>query len=221
MNALAWVELHRNQLVAGFVGLLAIVGVVFLWRHFRAEREAQANSALLELRVRPEAVEDAGPKASDFLKVADQHGSTTAGPRARLLAAGAFFSENRYSEAQAEFERVLASEGSGPLAAQAAFGVAASLDAQDKVDQAMAKYQEVIAQFPEDSVAAQARLALARIQESRQQPATALRLYDEILRDKEPGPFSQQAGAQREALLKKHPELGVATNAVPAATPPK
>ncbi|MBL9136584.1 MAG: tetratricopeptide repeat protein [Verrucomicrobiales bacterium] len=214
-------ELHRNQLVAGFAGLLAVVGVVFLWRHFRSEREAAANSALLELRARPDATDDSGPKASDFLKVAEQHASTTAAARARLLAAGAFFAENRYTESQAEFERVLASEGSGPLAAQAAFGIAASLDAQDKPDQAIAKYQEVITQFPEDSVAAQARLALARLQESRQQPAVALRLYDELLREREPGPFSQQANAQREALLKKHPELGASTNASPSATPAK
>ncbi|MCC7376812.1 MAG: tetratricopeptide repeat protein [Verrucomicrobiales bacterium] len=217
LNVLAWLEIHRNQLVAGFVGLLLVVGVVFLWRHFRSEREARANAALLELRARPDAGEDAGPKAADFLKVAEEHASTSAAPRARLLAAGAYFAENKYTEAQAEFERVLSSEGSGPLAAQAAFGVAASLDAQDKQDQAIAKYQEVINQFPEESVAAQARLALARIQESRQQSATALRLYDELVREREPGPFSQQAVSQREALLKKHPELAASTNAAPTA----
>ena len=83
------------------------------------------------------------------------------GTRARLLAASAFFGEDRYAEARTEFAKVLSSEVSGPLAAQAAFGVAASLDALDKIDEAAAKYQEVIAQFSDDSVAGEAPKVLA------------------------------------------------------------
>lgn len=217
LNVLGWIEIHRSRILAGFVAIIAAFGVIYLWRHFAAEREATANTALLELRAKP-GQPDSAPKASDFLAVADQHAGTAAAPRARLLAADAFFADNKYSEARAEFEKVLSSGAPEPLLAQAAYGVAASLDAADKAEEATTRYQEVISRYPEESVAGQAKLALARLQESRKQAAGALRLYDELIRDKSAGPFSQQATLQREQLLRQHPELIGGTNA-PAATP--
>lgn len=212
LNVLAWIEINRARLMSGFVAVIVVFGVVYLWRHFAGEREAAANTALLELRAKP-GQPDTAPKASDFLAIAEQHASTAAAPRARLLAAGAFFADNKYSEAQTEFEEVLAAAGSGPIAAQAAFGIAACLDSLDKTDEALTRYQEVISRFAGESVAGQARLAIARIQEVRKQPAAALRLYDELVRDKDAGPFSQQATLQREQLLRQHPELAAGTNA--------
>lgn len=181
IRVMAWIEVHRSKLVAGLAAFIAICGVVFVWRHFQREREAKANLALLELRARPGQPESA-PKPADFLKVADKHATTSVGPRARLMAAAAYFADNKYAEAQVEFEKVLAQSGSGPIAAQAAFGVAVCLDALDKVDAASAKYQDVIARFADDSVA-EARLALARLEDARKQPEAAVRLYDEVLRD--------------------------------------
>lgn len=221
LNVLAWLEIHRRQLFLGAFGCVVLIAAVFLWRHFNAEKEAKANAALLSLRARP-GEEGSEPKAADYLKVAEQYPSSTAAPRARLLAAGAHFAEGRYGEAQAEFEKVLASEGSGPLAAQAAYGVAASLDGAGKADQALTSYQDVITRFPEESVALQARLSLAGLQQGRGQAAAALRLYDEILRDRDGGSLIQQATQDRESLLKRHPELkagaAAGTNA-PALTP--
>lgn len=216
LNAVAWVELHRQQLVAGLVGVILLYGVVYLYRHFAEQRELAANAALLEVRVRPNQP-DSTPKAADYLKVAEAHATSSAGPRARLLAAGTLFSDNKYSEAMAEFERVLSKPGSPLVAAQAAYGIAASLDALDKSDQAATKYQEIISQYPEDSVAGQARLALARIQEDRKQAAAALKLYDELLKDREQGAFAQQAMRSREQLLKSHPELAPPATGVPVA----
>lgn len=227
LNLLAWIEIHRKQLLGGFVALLVTFGVVYLWRHFAAEREAKANADLLSLRTRPGAngESEVVPKPSEFLKVAEEHASSPVGARARLLAAAGFFEAGQYVEAQAEFERVLAREGSGVLAAQAAFGIASSLDAQGKTDQAAAKYQEVAAQFPDDAVAVQARLALASLNESRNQPEAALRIYDEVLRDRQSGAFAQPANQRREQLLRRHPQLAT-TNAAATATatvtaPPK
>ena len=219
LNALAWVELHRRHLLAGFAALIALYGVVYLYRHFAAQRELRANAALLDLRQRPGAP-DSAPKAADFLKVAEAHASSTAGPRARLLAAGAYFSENKYSEAMAEFEKVLSGTGSGPVAAQAAYGIAACLDAQDKVDQALAKYQEIVSRYPDDSVAGQSKLAMARIQEGRQQGSAALRLYDDLLKDRDQGAFFQLASRQREELIKRQPELLGGSAGAPSTNAP-
>jgi tetratricopeptide (TPR) repeat protein len=194
--------------LVGLAVLVLAVGGIYFWRHTQAQREARGNAALLELHARRIGSDEAA-RASDFLKVAEEHDSTSAAARARLLAAGAFFAEGKYSESLAEFEKVLKAEDSGTLAAQAAYGVAASLDAMNRLDEAIAKYQQVITGFPEASVAGQARLALAQIHESRGQPENALRFYDELIGVREEGsPFSQMARQRRAALLEKHPELG-------------
>lgn len=221
LNALAWVEIHRKHLMMGAAALIAVFGVVYLWRHLAAEREMAGNAAVLSLRGRPGRPETA-PKAADYLKVAAEHPSSGAAIRARLLAASAYFTENRYAEAQAEFERVLDATGSGVLAAQAAYGAAASLDAQDKIDEAVAKYQDVINRFADENVAHQARFGLARIYESRKQPENALRFYDEILRDREAsvGLTGQSASQAREELVRRHPELA-GTNTTTSATSAK
>lgn len=216
LNALAWLEIHRKHLMMGFVALIAIFAVVYLWRQLAAQREVRGNEALLSLRGEPGKPETA-PKASEYLKVAEEHASSTAGVRARLMAAGAFFADNRYAEAQAEFAKVLEAEGTGLLAAQAAFGIAASLDALDKTDEAAAKYQDVIATFPEEGVASQARLGLARLHESLKQPESAVRFYDEILRDRDAGAYAQLATRAKEELLRRHPELS-GTNATSAVS---
>lgn len=216
LNALAWLEIHRKHLLVGFAALIALFAVVYLWRHMAAQRELDGNAALLSLRSRPNQPE-ASAKAADYLKVAEEHAASSAGVRARLLAAAAYFADNRYAEAQAEFSRVLTEEGSGVLAAQAAFGVAASLDALDKQEEAISKYQEVISRFSDDSVALQARLGLARLHESRKQPENALRYYDEILREREPGSVVQAATQAREELIRRHPGLS-GTNTTSSVT---
>jgi TolA-binding protein len=198
--------------------VLVVFGAGYLWRFSVSQREAKADAALLELRAQP-GVLDSEPKAADYLKVANAHSSTAAGRRARLLAAGAFFTEGRFSESMTEFQKVLDADSSGPLAAQAAFGLAASVDAQGKSEDAATRYREVITRFPDTSVAIQSRLALARIEEARQQPAAALRYYDEVLRDREGGPLVQQAVSQRETLVRKYPQIA-GTNAVPSTVQP-
>lgn len=219
LNLLAWIEINRTRILGGFAAIIALFAVVYLWRHVAAEREATANAALLSLRAKPNQP-DSAPKASEFLTVAEQHASSASvANRARLLAAGTFFGEGKYSEAQAEFEKLLASVSSGPLRSQAEYGVAACLDARDQVDEAAAKYQNVISKYADDSVSSQARLALARLEESRNRPEAALRLYDELTREKDPGAFGQQATRLREELLRKNPKLATTEPATAPAAP--
>ena len=78
LNALAWVEIHRRHLITGFVVVIGVLGAIYLWRYFREQKEVAANRALLELHARP-GQPDSGPKAADFLKVAEQHPGTQIG----------------------------------------------------------------------------------------------------------------------------------------------
>src|SRR5262245_58191094 len=106
LNVVAWIELHRKHLAAGLLGVVLLFGAIYLWRHFARERELKANTALFELRQRPNQPESA-PKPGDYLRVAELYASTSVAARARLLAATALYGENRYAEAQAEFEKLL------------------------------------------------------------------------------------------------------------------
>lgn len=215
---LAWFEVNRQRLLLALVLFIVAVAAWYFTRLARERSEAAASRQLLTLAAR---TADPAPPAADFLKLAEAAGRTQAGKHARLLAAEKLFGEGRYAEAQAEFERALAISPDGVLAPQAAYGIAASLDAQDKLAEAEAKYREITVRFPDDAAARHARLALAGLAESKEQPEQALKLYDELIREAQPGLYSMEARARREALVRGHPQLA-GTNApvVPTAAAP-
>lgn len=218
----AWLEVNRKRVIVGAVGALVVVviGYVLFWK--RGQTELNADDALLSLRPTA-AASGAKPAASpeDFLKVAAEHASTAAAERALLLAAGRFYDEGKYAEAQAQYEKALGHDASGLLAPLAALGVATSLDAQDKVDAAMAAYQAVVSKYPDSPAAADAKMAMAFLHESRNEPEQALKLYDEVAANRAAGRTAMEASTKREELLKVHPELAKTNTpvALPAAIP--
>lgn len=204
----AWLEVNRKRVIVGLVAVLAVVVIGYVLYWMRGQSNLRADDALLVLRPTP-ANSDSKPAASpeDFLKVASEHPSTPTAERALLLAAGRFYDEGKYAEAQAQYEQALAHDASGLLAPLAALGVATSLDAQDKVDAAMAAYQAVVSKYPDSPSAADAKMAMASLHESRNEPALALKLYDELTANRAAGRSAMMASAKREELLKQHPEL--------------
>ncbi len=218
----AWLEVNRKRVMAGAIGalVLVVIGYILFWK--RGQTELNADNALLSLRPTAAAA-GAKPAASpeDFLKVAEEHASTAAAERARLLAAGRFYDEGKYAEAQTQYEQALGHDSSGLLAPIAALGVATSLDAQDKVDAAMTAYQSVISKYPESPSATEAKMAMAFLHESRNEPEQALKLYDEVAANRAASRAAMEAATKREELLKAHPELAKtnAPVALPAAVP--
>lgn len=215
IKLLTWVEINRQRLLFALALVIAAVATWYFLSLARARSETAASRQLLALGTRTEQPAAAG----DYLKLAEEAGSTRAGKHARLLAAEKLFGEGKYAEAQAEFARALTLSPDGVLAPQAGYGIAASLDAQDKLTEAEAKYRELTVRFPEDAVAREARLALARIFESKQQPEQAVKMYDELIREPQPGVYSMEARARREALVRQFPQVA-GTNIVPGAVAP-
>lgn len=216
-DVLAWIEENKNRLVIAGLAVLAGIAAfaVYSWRQERMETEA--NTALLEVRAPAAGVADAqSPAPADYLRVAERYGGTEAAQRALLLAAGAFFTEGKYAEAEQRFQQFLREHGNHPMAATAAYGLAASLESQGKTDEALAAYQNVIASYPKSAVLDEAKLASARIYEAKGQPELALKTLDEITAPTRAGGPHPQALAQKEALLAKHP--GLAKTNAPAAT---
>ncbi len=212
---LAWFEVNRKRIYTfGAIALVVVVaGYVYNWN--REQKELAASRELLALKALPASQDNpAIASPQDFLKVANAHASTSAGERAMLLAAGNFFAEGKYSEAQAQFERFAKEHGNSLLAPIAAYGIAASLDAQDKIDPAIAAYESLVAKFPSEGVANKSRLVLAGFYEAKNQGEKALKMYDEVLK---PGAgFSAvmaEAGTKKDALLKKYPNLAPTNSA--------
>ncbi len=215
---LAWFEINKKRVIGGLAAIIAVILVIYLYTWNRERTEQAASKALLELRAVANTAESL-PAASgaEFLKVARQYSSTSAGERALLLAAGALFTEGKYPEAQVQFEKIVSDFGESMLAPIAAFGAASSLDAQEKLDAALAAYQGVVSHYPNDAVATRAKLAAAGVHEAKNQPDQALKLYDEVIQASARSGPGSEASVRRERLLRKHPDLASSVVAKPMA----
>jgi TolA-binding protein len=221
IEALAWLEVNKKRLAIGAIVVLVVGFGVYVYNYAGEQKEIKASAALIALKPAMTGSTNEPPvPASAYLKVAQEHAGTTAAERALLLAGGAYFTEGKYSEAQAQFDRLIKEQPSSKWAPDAAFGFAASLESQGKRDEALPAYQRVVTAYPSSSVVAEARLALARIYEAKNQPAEALKQYEELTRPGAMSMRSQDAVMRRSQLLKAHPELEKpSTNSLPAMSP--
>jgi len=216
---LTWLEVNKRRLIAAGVLIVALGVIIWLVRHFSAQKELNANSQLLSLRSGSAA--EPGASAADYSKVADQFPGTSAAERAQLLAATTAFTENQYDVAHRNFTQFLSAHPESPFASAAAYGIAASLEAQGKQDEAVQGYQRVVTQFAKSAEVDDARLALARIYEAKNQPEQALRVLDEMMKPAAPGRSPDpEVVTRREAILKKHPQLRQAVTSTNAAAAP-
>lgn len=218
IEALAWFETHKHQLVYVGVAALAVWLAAYTYKHVRQGKEAEANAALAALsRPADKSGKAAQPAAADYLKVAEQHAGTPAGARALLFAADRLFTEGKPAEAKARFEKFLTDNAGSSLAPVALMGVAACQEAAGELDKAVAGYEQVIAQHGGSPEAHQAKLALGLLHEAKK-PEQSLRLYDEVLRAKPVTVWRMEAEMRRDQLLRKHPSL--ATGGSPVASGP-
>jgi predicted negative regulator of RcsB-dependent stress response len=205
---MAWFEVNKKRLIAGLIVVGILAFAISLMVYLRKQKEIEANAALL--RLAPKAQSGEAPSAidaADFLKITATYPSTSAGERASLQAATAFFSEQKYDEAMDQFKRFQSAYSGSRLLPQAAMGVAACLEAKDKNDDAIKAYQDVAARFSSHAVAAQAKLALGRLSEEKKQYDQALRYYDEVTPQGPRSVWSSEASDRRQLLLAQFPNL--------------
>lgn len=175
LRFLAWLEdnWRRAAAIASVVLGIGIVVAFVMWQG--VEKERLASEALSFLMVANQA-----PTGDALLGFADKHNGTMAGTRALLLAAGAYFAQGKYGEAQSQFERFLAEQPAGPLTAQARFGVAACKEAQGQIDGAIGGYKSIVENPASGNVIPQARFALGRLYAEQGQPDLARTEFEEL-----------------------------------------
>jgi TolA-binding protein len=218
-DLLAWLEVNKTKVAIIAVALVIVGFAIATMRYMAQQKEARANADLLALKPLLTPPTNTAPvQASALLKVAQDHSGTSAGERARFLAANALFTEGKFADAEAAFKNFANEFPESPWRAAAAFGIAAAQEAQNKPE-AEASYRNVVTSHGKSAVADNANLALARIAEKKNQPAEALRIYNQILAPTpgvQPGQEmpNQRATQRKEVLLRAHPELN--TNTPPA-----
>ena len=220
-NLLGWGEAHKKQLLIGLIVLVVVgLGITFYFVH-QSQVQDDANSALSKLLVRTSATTPE-PTPEAFMKVANDYPNTDAGNRAFLLAASELYTQGKYDEARAQFQRFLQEHPDSTFAGQAALGIASCLDAQGKTDDAMNAYRNAADRYQTANVAPQAKLALARLYQTQGKLADTRNQLEEIVKNYPP-PIASDARNQLEQLLMAHPELMPANQqaqAPPTRTPP-
>src|SRR5215469_16379390 len=216
-RAWLWFDTYKRQVAIG-AAILAVAGLVIwflVWQH--GQKVLDAGTALSQVATSQlEGREPSAQAADAYLKVAKTYPGSVAGARALLLAAGALFTEGKYPEAQAQFERFTREYQGSPFMGQALLGVAACYDAQGKTDQAIEAYNDLIKRHSTESFIPQAKFSLARLYEKQNKPELARDLYQEVERTSPFTSLGNEAGVRMEELIQKNPQLAPAP---PAPSP--
>jgi TolA-binding protein len=202
----AWFEANKKQAIYGAVAVLVLGLVVWfiLWQ--RDEKQIAAGDALSNVaagQLEGAGVRGSAPEA--YLKVAAEYPNSQAGARAVLMAASGFFTEAKYVDAQAQFERFRREYPGSVFVGQALLGIASCLEAEGKTEQAIAAYRELITRHPNETVTPEAKFALAALYEAQNKPEQARELYEEVERAAPMTSFGNEAGLRVEELNARFP----------------
>ena len=211
----AWFETNKKQAIWGIcvVALVAFLASFYFWR--QAEREVRASEALTQAEVDMVSKNGSRVESPDaYLKIVAEYPGTKAAGRALLQAGAALFAEEKYAEAQAQFERFSKEYANSTFLPEATLGVAACLDAEGKKADAALAYERVAKNHPTATVVPQAQLALARIHQSQGKLEQALLGYEKLAQSEGPNSsIGYEAGLRAEELKEKMP--AVSTNELP------
>ena len=207
-QAWAWFEANKKPALVG-AGIIVAVGIVvsFFFYQQNAKEEAAAQALSSVMVAQATAARNGADMAAAFLKVAADYAGTRAAERAILLGAASLFTEGKYTEARAQFDRFNREYGHSQLAGEALLGNAACLDAMGKTNEALVAYNNLVRQHPGENVVPQARFALGRLYEAQHDPEKARSEFEEVARGNPYGSLGSEAGMRVEEMNAKYPKL--------------
>src|SRR5579864_7717464 len=173
-----WFDTYKRHVVAGIV--VAIVAALVIWFIIwqRDQKQVDAGTAVSQVAAAQLDGANTRDQAADaYLKVARTYPNSLSGARALLLAAGSLFTDDKYADAQAQFERFVREYQGSPFMGEALLGIAACLDAEGKTDQAITAYRDLVTRHPNESFVPQAKFSLARLYASQNKLELARDLY--------------------------------------------
>ena len=208
-KVMAWFETNKTQVIYG-AGIAIVLGVIVffvIWRgNAKQQAASEAFSKVFISQIMDRSVTDA-QLASEYAKVAAEHSDSKGGMRAELFAAGSLFTQGKYSEAQAAFQKLMGDYGGSALVPQAMFGIAASLEAQNKIEEALTAYKDVYTRYPRESVTPQAKFAAARLYNGQKKAKEAFELLEDVTKNNMGTYIGMEASMLGSEILAAHPEL--------------
>src|SRR5882724_4650725 len=219
LKFLAWLDKNKKRVSLITGATLVAVAIIASIVYYQSQKESRASEALSNVR---QPYNPSAPPPPDlanaYLKVAHDFEGTKAAGRALLEAAGVFYTQSNYANAEAEFKRFLNEYPDSPFLPQGMLGLGSTLDAEGKAADAIDQYEKVRKRFPTDSVVDEAKLALARLYE-KGNLGEAYKLYTELASAGQQSGIGSEAGIRLADLMEKYPDLAK-TNAPPAPVPP-
>jgi len=208
-KVMAWFETNKTQVIYG-AGIAIVLGIIVffvIWRgNQKQQAAAEAFSKVFVSQITDRSLTDA-QLAENYAKVAAEHGDSKGGMRAELFAGGSLFSQGKYAEAQAAFQKLMGNYAGSALVPQALFGVAASLEAQNKTEEALTAYKDVYTRYPRESVAPQAKFATARLYYGQKKAKEAFELVEDVAKNNQNTYIGMEASMLGSEILTSHPEL--------------
>jgi TolA-binding protein len=201
-----WFETNRKKVtvVASIIAVVALIAAYVLWR--QKEAVIQASEALTDTLVTSAFGRTPQPVTADkLLQFVTQHPDTAAGGRALFQAANTLFTDGKYAEAQAQFQKFVTENPDHPFLPQAMYGVAATLEAQGKPDEAAKAYKNLADRYKTSGVGLVATSAQARLLEAQGKLAEALPLFEEVARMDSSGMFGSDARIRATLIQLKLP----------------
>lgn len=219
-QAWAWFEKNKKQTL-WVTAIVAVVGLAVWYLALqREENEVQAGQLLSDAEMAHSGFGGSTQEiAQAYLKIAAAYPKTAAGARALLLGAGTLFTQGKFADAEAQFQKFTRDYRDNPLLGQALLGIAACLEAQGKTEQAITAYRDLASRHPTDSVIPQAKFALGRLYEAQNKPELARDFYEQVERESRFSSLGNEAGVRVEELIQKHPNLAPPPPPAPPSRP--
>lgn len=213
---LTWFEKNKRHLLTGTVAVAVIGTIAGIYVWHQNQNQTDASEALSKISSTAYTGGAQAGTTEALLKLAADYAGTEAAKRAVLMAAGNYFTEGKYKEAQGQFEKFLRDYRDSAFAGQALLGVAACKDAQGLAAEATTAYKDIVDHHSADSIAPQARFALGRLYETQNKPELARDLYQQVTQMDPGGALGAEAGMRMAELISKNPGLVPASAAAPA-----
>jgi TolA-binding protein len=219
-KAWAWFETNKKQALVGAGAVVVLGAIVSFYFYHQDEQERAAAEALSGVALSQVTGARGGAEpAAAYLKVAADYPKSSAAARALLMAAGSLFSDGKYTEAKAQFDRFGREYGSSPFMGQALLGSAACQDALGKTNEALTAYNDLIRQRPGENFVPQAHFALGRLYEAQNDPEKARSHFEQVASGNPYSSLGSEARIRVEELNSKYPKL-VPRTPVPTNTAP-
>jgi predicted negative regulator of RcsB-dependent stress response len=209
-----WAETHRNQVIAGVVGIVVLGGAFFVYRAMAQSAEEEAARNYGEAR-QAYFAGNYQLAASDLEGFIRRHGDSRYGDDAQFFLADALYEAGDAAGAVKGLQEFLDRHEDSPFAASARTLLGAAYLKLGQYPQAVAAYEAALEEASHDAERIQIRQALADVYQAQEQNDQAVAQYRAILELAPESPAATDARREIAELTVK--PLGAPTGAPQAA----